>query len=71
MPLFNVTVTQDVTRSTQVTIEAEDADQANQGALESVMNKQNSAEPVGWSYDECDGGGPYLPDPDSTEEVGQ
>ena len=72
MKRFLVTITRDITESCQIEVKAETAEQANALALDALRRRDLDIYDPCWEVDdgvpsdsEC-----YLPDPDSTEEIG-
>ncbi len=65
MPTFRVIVTSDMTESCVLYVEAADAAEANQTALDKAY-----ADPcLKWEVDDGNGRRPYIGDPDGAEEV--
>lgn len=68
MPHYRVFVTRDCTETAEIVVEADSVEEANEKALRLAQQHPQACE---WDFDEgneCNHS-PYLPDPESTEEI--
>lgn len=69
MPKFSFRVTENITQSAYVTIEADTIEEAHSKALYRDRSGFTPGDRAGWELDELSQSRPYIPDPDDYEIV--